>query len=99
MLKITKQAENPEIVSVSLSGHFTTEYVSEVEKALLQDGNKSKKCALDLMNVTFVDRPAMEFLRVAQSRKIKLDNLPSWVTRWIEQEAGNGGRSFKPRQK
>lgn len=97
MLKITQQAENPEIVRVSLSGYFTSEYVSEVEKALVPEGNKSKKCALDLMNVTFVDRPAMEFLRVAQSRKIKLDNLPSWVKRWIEQEAGNGASSFKPR--
>jgi hypothetical protein len=97
MLKITQQAENPGIVRVSLSGHFTSEYVSEVEKALVQNGNKSKKCALDLMNVTFVDRRAMEFLRVAQSRKIKLDNLPSWVKRWIEQEAGNSASSFKPR--
>ena len=97
MLKITQQAENPVIVRVSLSGHFTSEYVPEVEKALVKNDNKSKKCALDLMNVTFVDRPAMEFLRVAQSRKIKLDNLPSWVKRWIEQEAGKGASSFKPR--
>jgi hypothetical protein len=39
----------------------------------------------------------MEFLRVAQSRKIKLDNLPSWVKRWIQQEAGKGASPFKPR--
>jgi hypothetical protein len=97
MLKITQKAENPEIVSVSLSGYFTSEYVSEVEKALLQDGNKPKKCALDLLNVTFVDRSAMEFLRAAHSRQIKLDNLPSWVKRWIKQEAGNSASSFKPR--
>jgi hypothetical protein len=97
MLMITQKAEIPDIVRVSLSGHFTSEYVPEVEKALVQNGNKSKRCALDLMNVTFVDRPAMEFLRVAQSRKIKLENLPSWVKRWIQQEAGNGASSFNPR--
>ena len=96
MLKITQQAENPVIVRVSLSGHFTSEYVSEVEKALVQDGNKSKRLALDLMNVTFVDRRAMEFLRAAQSRKIRLDNLPSWVKRWIEQEARKVASSFEP---
>ncbi len=98
MLKITQENENPEIVRVSLSGHFTSEYVPEVEKALGQNGNGSKTHALDLMNVTFVDRSAMEFLRVAQSRKIKLCHLPSWVKRWIEQEAGNGATSIKPRQ-
>ena len=97
MLKIKQQGEIPEIVRVSLSGHFTSEYVPEVEKALVQDRGKPKKCALDLMNVTFVDRSAMEFLRAAHSRQIKLDNLPSWVKRWIEQEAGNSARSFKPR--
>jgi hypothetical protein len=97
MLKIKRDAETPEIVRVSLSGHFTSEYVPEVEKVLVQNGDKSKKCALDLMNVNFVDRPAMEFLRVAQSRKIKLYNLPSWVKRWIQQEAGNGASSFQPR--
>ena len=96
MLMITQQEENPEIVTVSLSGYFTGEYVPEVEKVLLQNCNESKKCALDLINVSSVDRPAMEFLRAAHSRKIKLDNLPSWVKRWIEQEAGNAS-SLKSR--
>ncbi|MDX6382780.1 MAG: hypothetical protein QOK48_353 [Blastocatellia bacterium] len=97
MLKITQPTEFPEIVRVSLSGHFTSEYVPEVEKALAQDGNQWKNCALDLLNVTFVDRSAMEFLRAAQSRKIKLENLPSWVKRWIQLEAGNGASALKPR--
>lgn len=92
MLRIIEDAE-PEIVRLSLSGHFTGEYVPEVEKVLVENGNKSKKGALDLLNVTFVDRPAMEFLRVAQSRKIKLENLPSWVRRWMQQEGGNGATS------
>ena len=65
MLMITQQVEIPEIVRVSLSGHFTSEYVPEVEKALVHDGNGSKKYAIDLVNVTFVDRPAMEFLCAA----------------------------------
>jgi hypothetical protein len=98
MLMITQQAENPEIVRVSLSGYFTGEYVPEVEKVLFQNRNNSKKCALDLINVTFVDRPAMEFLRAAHLRQVKLDNLPSWVKRWIQQEAGHGASSFKPRK-
>ena len=97
MMKITRDGEIPEILRVSLSGHFTRHYIPEVEKALLQNGSKSKQSALDLMNVTFVDRPAMEFLCAAQSRRIKLENLPSYVERWIQQEAGNGASSFKPR--
>ena len=86
MLKITKQAENPRINRVSLHGHFTGEYVPEVEKALSENGCKGGKVALDLRNVTFVDRPAMEFLRRVESKKVTIENTPSYVTRWIEQE-------------
>jgi len=56
MLKITKQTEN---TGLSLHGHFTGEYIADVEKALSEN---SHKVALDLMHVTFVDRAAMEFL-------------------------------------
>ena len=97
MLKITQDAEIPGFVRVSLCGRFTSEYVPEVEKALVQNGNKLKQGAIDLLDVTFVDRPAMEFLCAAQSRKIKLENLPAYVKRWIQQETGNGASSFKPR--
>ena len=86
MLKITKEAENAQISRVSLHGHFTGEYVSEVEKALSGNGCKGGTLALDLRNVTFVDRTAMEFLRRAKSKKIRIENTPSYVTRWIEQE-------------
>lgn len=86
MLKITKQAEHARLSRVSLHGHFTGEYVPEVEKALLGNGCKGGKLALDLRNVTFVDRTAMEFLCRAKSKKIRIENTPSYVTRWIEQE-------------
>jgi anti-anti-sigma regulatory factor len=86
MLKITKQAENAQISRVSLHGHFTGEYVPEVEKALAENGCKGHKLALDLRNVTFVDRTAMEFLGRADLKKIRIENIPSYVTRWIEQE-------------
>ena len=87
MLKITKQTESTNLVRVKLHGSFTGAYVPEVEKALLENGCKKGKVALDLINVTFVDRAAMEFLGIAISmRKIAIENMPSYVTRWIEQE-------------
>jgi anti-anti-sigma regulatory factor len=87
MLKITKLMESTKLVRVKLHGSFTGEYVPEIEKALLENGCKRGKVALDLINVTFVDRQAMEFLGIAISRgKIAIENIPSYVTRWIEQE-------------
>jgi hypothetical protein len=42
--------------------------------------------ALDLANVTFVDRDAMVFLCSAKARNIAIENCPSYVIRWIQQE-------------
>ncbi len=83
MLKITTIRENPKSLRVQLTGQLTGEYVPELEKALSTDvGN----VALDLSNVTFVDRAAMVFLCGAKSRNVSIENIPSYVTRWIEQE-------------
>jgi anti-anti-sigma regulatory factor len=86
MLKITTATQNTQFIRVNLHGHFTAEYVPEVEKTLSSNGDKGGKVILDLRNVTFVDRAAMEFLRGIKSTKIKIENTPSYVTRWIEQE-------------
>ena len=85
MLKITKQVETYRII-VSLHGQFTGQYIPEVEKALSENGCKAGTVALDLRYVTFVDRTAMEFLSGVDSKKITIENTPSYVTRWMEQE-------------
>jgi anti-anti-sigma regulatory factor len=86
MLKITEHKENAKTIRIDLHGQFTGQYVPDVEKALSENGNKRAKVALDLSNVTFVDRAAMEFLCRAKVKKIRIENPPSYVTRWIEQE-------------
>lgn len=86
MLKIMKTTENTRLTRLSLHGHFTGEYVPAVEKALSENSHNGDKVALDLKNVTFVDRVAMIFLSKATSRNVSIENTPSYVKRWIEQE-------------
>jgi hypothetical protein len=50
----------------------------------------AENVALDLSNVTFVDREAMVFLCGAKSRNVAIQNIPSYVIRWIEQEGRCG---------
>jgi anti-anti-sigma regulatory factor len=82
-----------------LCGQLTGEYVPELEKALSNDGMEAGKIALDLSSVTFVDREAMEFLCGARSRKVSIENIPSYVIRWIEQEGRCGSSHRKPSDK
>ena len=91
MLKITTTKDNDESARVRLCGQLTAEYVSELEQALAEAGKDAPRVALDLSNVTFVDRDAMMFLCGVRSRNIPIENIPSYVIRWIEQEGRCGG--------
>ena len=97
MLKIiTTVRDNPESVTVWLYGQFTGEYVAEVEKALSVRGANNHRVTLDLSNVTFVDRAGMMFLRGVKSANVAVENTPSYVTRWIEQEGRRGPAPSEP---
>jgi ABC-type transporter Mla MlaB component len=83
VLKITTIQKESEAITVCLCGQLTGEYVAELEKALKPEA--AAHISLDMSNVTFVDRKAMEFLCSVKSRVI-IENVPSYVLRWIEQE-------------
>jgi anti-anti-sigma regulatory factor len=95
VLKITTILESPESLKVCLCGQFTGEYVPELQRTLSPENTDAKKIALDLSNVTFVDRDAMVFLCAAKSRNVAIENIPSYVTRWIEQEGRCGPSHLK----
>lgn len=85
MLKITPTRDAQNLLKVCLCGQFTKEYIPELERTLSGDGS-DPAVALDLSNVSFVDREAMVFLCSAKSRNIAIENCPSYVIRWIQQE-------------
>jgi anti-anti-sigma regulatory factor len=91
VLKITTTQSETQ-ATVHLCGQLTGEYVPELEKAL--DPDSAPRIALDMSNVTFVDRKAMEFLCGVKSR-VSIENIPSYVTRWIEQEFRCGSSQEK----
>ena len=86
MLKITPTREGGKSFKVQLCGQLTKEYIPEVERLLSDEGTASQTRSLDLANVTFVDRDAMVFLCSAKARNIAIENCPSYVIRWIQQE-------------
>jgi ABC-type transporter Mla MlaB component len=93
VLKITTTQDENNSVTLHLTGQLTGEYVTEVQKAL--NAGQSEKIALDLSNVTFVDRAAMMFLCGVKS-SINIESIPSYVVRWIEQEFRCGSSHRKP---
>lgn len=87
MLKISPTRESEKSFKVRLCGQLTKEYLPEIERLLAGEAAPpSKTLSIDLANVTFVDRDAMVFLCSAKSRNIAIENCPSYVIRWIQQE-------------
>ncbi len=68
-----------------------------MERLLADESTASQTKSIDLANVTFVDREAMVFLCAAKSKNIVIENCPSYVIRWIQQErlCGSSGDPTK----
>jgi ABC-type transporter Mla MlaB component len=86
VLKITPTRDSENSLRIRLCGQLTKEYLPEIERLLNDEGSADQTTSLELANVTFVDRAAMVFLCSAKARNIAIDNCPSYVIRWMQQE-------------
>ena len=96
MLRITPSREGDKSLQVRLCGQLTKDYLPEVRRLLDEGGTQT--VSLDLANVTFVDREAMVFLCAAKSKNIVIENCPSYVIRWIQQERLCGPSAETPKK-
>ena len=83
MLRI-QRSSNPGVV-FSLSGRIEIEDVSELQR-LLSLEEAGQDIALDLRDVTLVEREAVKFLARCESENIELENCPAYVREWIAAE-------------
>jgi hypothetical protein len=89
MLKIQRKANGR--VLFTLSGRIEVEDIGELRRLFELEGAGSQ-IALDLKDVTLVDRDAVKFLTDCEADDIKLENCPPYVRKWIGQESGRSRR-------
>jgi len=89
MLRI-QRSSNRDVV-LSLSGRIEIEDVAELQRLLGLEAEKGS-LALDLRDVTLVDRDALKFLAGWEAESIKLENCPAYIREWIETEKGRQRR-------
>jgi len=99
MLKITPIRLDEQCLRIRLHGAITEEYLPEIERLLFEQP-VALHIYLDLADVSFVDRAAMLFFCAAAVKNIAIENCPSYVSRWIQQETrpgrpGNAGCTTK----
>jgi ABC-type transporter Mla MlaB component len=86
LLKITP-IRTEQSFTLQLCGQLTEEHIPVLDMLLSAKPETLSAPSLDLANVSFVDRAGMLYLLCARNRNIALENCPSYVIRWIEQEA------------
>jgi len=85
MLKIQRKANGR--VLFTLSGRIEAEDIDELRR-LLELEDTSRKIALDLRDVTLVDREGVKFLADREANDIHLENCPAYIREWIARESG-----------
>jgi anti-anti-sigma regulatory factor len=83
MLKIQRVSNNH--VVFTLSGRMDAENVAEL-KEVIESEARGRGIALDLRDLTLVDRDAVKFLERCESDSIKLENCPAYIREWIARE-------------
>jgi len=83
MLKI-QRAANGEVV-FTVSGRLAAENVGDLQ-TLFDSEAKGRRIALDLKDLTLVDRDAVSFLKRCEAENIKLKNCPAYIREWIIRE-------------
>lgn len=89
MLKIQRKTNGK--VTFTLSGRIEAEDIDELRR-LLELEEAGSRIALDLKDVTLVDRDAVKFLSNCEADRIKLENCPAYVREWIGREIRSARR-------
>jgi hypothetical protein len=90
MLKIQRKANGG--VIFTLSGRIEAEDIDELRRLLELEGDGSH-IALDLKDVTLVDRDGIKYLANCEADGTQLANCPPYVREWIGRESGRPRRT------
>jgi anti-anti-sigma regulatory factor len=80
-----QRSTKAEAILFAVSGEMASELVKHLQELLATEGHD--RILLDLKEVTFADREAVEFLAHAEATGIGIVNCPDYVRRWIAEKA------------
>jgi hypothetical protein len=89
MLRIQRPSNDR--VVFSLSGRIEIDDVAGLQRLLSLEA-VGQEVALDLRDVTLVDRETVEFLARCEVERIELENCPAHIREWIDAERGRNRR-------
>ena len=83
MLRIERSCSDRTVLS--LSGRIESADVAELRRLLSLEA-PDEDVALDLSDITLVDRDGVQFLARCEKQAVKLEHCPAYVREWIDAE-------------
>jgi len=87
MLRITEETLNGEAARIRLEGQVVGPYVTEVRKSCEELLKAGRPLALDMTDVSFVDRNGIALLRELSGRRVLLVNCSAFLTEQLKEDA------------
>jgi anti-anti-sigma regulatory factor len=87
MQTIAKRIDGAGAVTLMIAGKFSGGSLGELRRAIEGALRMHKEVAVDLSEVTLVDRSCLQFLAARQD--IKLINCPEYIQPWICRESSS----------
>ena len=84
MLRIERSVQGA-LVVFTVSGRVGLEHIAELQRVLGSEAEKQK--ALNLKDVSLVDRDAVRFLARCEAEGTALENCSIYIREWIVREA------------
>ena len=78
------RSSTADAIVFALSGDMDLEHVARLQELLADE--TVNRVTLDLTEVTFADRAAVQFLASAEAAGIRIANCPRYVRSWIAAE-------------
>ena len=79
------RSSTPDAIVFALSGDMDLEHVVRLQELLVNE--TVNRVTLDLKEVSFADRAAVQFLASAEAAGIRIVNCPRYVRSWIAAES------------
>ena len=78
------RSSTPDAIVFALSGDMALEHLARLQEVLANE--TVNRVTLDLKEVTFADRAAVQFLASAEASGIRIVNCPRYVRSWMTAE-------------
>ena len=82
-LRIERLVGEKDITVLRLSGRIGAEHVDTLKELLIQEEGR---VAIDLREVTLINREAVKFLALSQANGVELGNCADYRGEWIARE-------------